>query len=251
MREWVYGRNPIYEVLRARRRQSFRLMVAEGVQHKGRLAEILQIGSTRRIPVEQVPRSRLDTIARDHQGIALETSGYPYSSLPDILDAANRRGEPPFVLLLDTLQDPQNLGTMLRTAEIVGVHGVLLPLRRTVTVTPAVVSASSGASEHLLIAQANLSQAIEKLKESGVWVIGLEDSPAAKSLDELDLSGPLALVVGNEGEGMRTLVRSACDLFLKLPMRGQIDSYNAATAGSIALFLAWQANHFRGNRNHY
>lgn len=251
MREWVYGRNPIFEVLRARRRQPFRLMVAEGVQHKGRLAEILQLGSTRRIPVEQVPRSRLDAIARDHQGIALETSGYPYSSLPDILDAANRRGEPPFVLLLDTLQDPQNLGTMLRTAEIVGVHGVLLPLRRTVRVTPAVVSASSGASEHLLIAQANLSQAIEKLKETGVWVIGLEESPAAKSLDELDLSGPLALVVGNEGEGMRTLVRSACDLLLRLPMRGQIDSYNAATAGSIALFLAWQAHHFLGNQNHH
>ena len=251
MREWIYGRNPIFEVLRARRRQPFRLMVAEGVQHKGRLAEILQLGSTRRIPVEQVPRSRLDAIARDHQGIALETSGYPYSSLPDILDAANRRGEPPFVLLLDTLQDPQNLGTMLRTAEIVGVHGVLLPLRRTVRVTPAVVSASSGASEHLLIAQANLSQAIEKLKETGVWVIGLEESPAAKSLDELDLSGPLALVVGNEGEGMSTLVRSACDLLLRLPMRGQIDSYNAATAGSIALFLAWQAHHFLGNQNHH
>jgi 23S rRNA (guanosine2251-2'-O)-methyltransferase len=111
-----------------------------------------------------------------------------------------------------------------------------------------VVSASSGACEHLSIARANLAQAIEKLKETGVWVIGLEDSLAAKSLDEVDLSGALALVVGNEGEGIRALIRSECDLLLKLPMRGRIDSYNAATAGSIALFLAWQANRFRGNR---
>ncbi len=95
----------------------------------------------------------MDSISKEHQGVALEASGYPYSSLPDILDAADRQGEPPFVLLLDTLQDPQNLGTMLRTAEIIGVHGVLLPLRRTVTITPAVVSASSGASEHLLVAR--------------------------------------------------------------------------------------------------
>ena len=246
MREWVYGRNPVFEVLRARRRQPFRLLIAQGVQEKGRLAEILRICSTRRILVEQVSRSRLDSIARDHQGIALETSGYPYSALSDILDSASRKGEAPFLLLLDTLQDPQNLGTMLRTAEIVGVHGVLLPFRRTVTVTPAVVSASSGASEHLLIAQANLSQVIEKLKEAGVWVVGLEDSPNAKLPNEIDLSGPIAMVVGNEGEGMRSLVKSACDLFLKLPMRGRIDSYNASTAGSIALFLAWQANHFPG-----
>jgi len=242
MGEWLYGRNPVYEVLRAGRRKAFRLIVAQGAQEKGRLAEILRLCSDGHVPVEQATRSRLDGIAHGHQGVALEASGYPYVNLLDILEAAEDRQEAPFLLLLDTLQDPQNMGTLLRTAEIVGVHGVLLPLRHTTSVTPAVVSASSGASEHLLIAQANLAQAIEKLKEAGVWVIGLEHSPGAKLPAEIRLAGPLALVVGGEGEGMRPLVRSSCDLLMRLPMRGRIDSYNAATAGSIALFLAWQAN---------
>jgi 23S rRNA (guanosine2251-2'-O)-methyltransferase len=133
------------------------------------------------------------------------------------------------------------LGTLLRTAEIVGVHGVLLPLRHTVTVTPAVVHASSGASEHLLIAQSNLSQALETLKREDVWVVGLEGSSQALLPDQVRLDGPLALVVGSEGEGMRSLVRASCDLLMRLPMRGQIESLNAAVAGSVALYLAWQA----------
>ncbi len=244
MREWIYGRNPVYEVLRARRRQPFRLLVAQSAQEKGRLADVLRLCSERKVPVESVPRSRLDTLAASHQGLALEVSGYPYSNLVDILEWAEQRAEPPFLLILDALQDPQNLGTLLRTAELVGVHGVLLPLRQTTTVTPAVVSASSGASEHLLIAQANLAQAIERLKSDGVWVYGLEDSSTAKEPGKLRLDGALAIVVGNEAQGMRPLVRRSCDALIKLPMRGQIDSYNAAVAGSIALFLIWQARDF-------
>ena len=122
-----------------------------------------------------------------------------------------------------------------------GVHGVLLPLRRTALVTPAVVHASSGASEHIQIAQGNLAQAIAQLKESGIWVAGLEDAPDARNIMEADLSGPLALVVGNEGEGMRQLVRKSCDYLVRLPMRGKIDSLNASVAGSIALYFALEA----------
>ena len=246
MREWVYGRNPVYEVLRARRRQPFRLLVAQTAQEKGRLAEILRMCSERRVPVESVPRPKLDALAPNHQGLALEVSGYPYSNLVDILERAEQRAEPPFLLVLDALQDPQNLGTLLRTAELVGVHGVVLPLRQTTTVTPAVVSASSGASEHMLVAQANLAQALERIKADGVWVYGLEDSPAAKEPGQMRLDGALALVVGNEAQGMRPLVRQSCDGLLRLPMRGQIDSYNAAVAGSIALFLVWQTRGFSG-----
>lgn len=244
MREWIYGRNPVFETLRASRRQVFRLQVAEGAQEKGRLAEILQSCRRRKIPVEQVARRQLDSLAENHQGVALQVSPYPYSALPDILDLASRRSEPPFLLILDTLQDPQNLGTLLRTAEIVGVHGILLPYRRTATVTPAVVSASSGASEHLLITQTNLAQAIASLKDAGVWVIGLQGSPQALPPEQVRLDGPLALVVGGEGQGMRPLVREACDLLLSLPMRGKIESLNAAVAGSVALYLAWQARGF-------
>lgn len=148
-------------------------------------------------------------------------------------------------MVLDTLQDPQNLGTLLRTSEAVGVHGVLLPFRHTVSVTPAVVSSSSGASEHLLVAQLNLAQALTSLKEAGVWVIGLEDHPEARLPGQVRLDGPLALVVGSEGQGLRPLVSAGCDLLLKLPMRGQIESLNAAVAGSIALYMAWAARGYR------
>ncbi|MGW8250659.1 MAG: 23S rRNA (guanosine(2251)-2'-O)-methyltransferase RlmB [Anaerolineales bacterium] len=248
MREWLYGRNPVFETLKARRRQPFRLWAAEGAHEKGRLAEIFRLCAARKVPVERVRRSQLDAISHNHQGVALEVSGYQYVDLSDILDRAQKRGEPPFILILDTLQDPQNLGTLLRTAEITGVHGVLLPLRHTATVTPAVVSSSSGACEHLMIAQANLAQAIGLLKEAGLWVYGLESSPSAQISDSLNLDGPIALVVGSEAEGLRPLVRSACDIHMRLPMRGQVESYNASVAGSIALFLTWQARGFAGSR---
>ena len=240
MKEWLSGRNPVYETLRAHRRQFFRLWVAEGVQDKGHLDEIRLLCARMKCPVEYVPRSRLDSIAENHQGLALEASHYPYSNVVDMFDLAEERSEAPFLLILDTLQDPQNLGTLLRTAEVVGVHGVLLPLRRTATVTPAVVHASSGASEHLLIAQLNLAQAIASLKEKDVWVVGLEGSLQAQDASRIRLDGPLALVVGNEAEGMRSLVRSSCDLLMRLPMRGQVDSLNAAVAGSVALYFALQ-----------
>jgi 23S rRNA (guanosine2251-2'-O)-methyltransferase len=246
VKEILTGRNPVYEALRARRRQGFRLLTAESAQGKGRLGEILQLCADRKIPCERVPRPRLDSLDAHHQGVALEVSGYPYAALADMLALATRRNEPPFLLILDTLQDPQNMGTLLRTAEAVGVHGVLLPLRHTVTVTPAVVHASSGASEHLLIAQANLAQSIETLKTAGVWVIGLESSSLGTEANRLRLDGSLALVVGSEAEGMRPLVRESCDGLLRLPMRGQVESLNASVAGSIALYLAWQARQFAG-----
>ena len=244
MREWISGRNPVYETLQAGRRHCFRLMVAQGTQEKGRLAEILQFAQKKPIPVEQAPRARLDAISDGHQGVALEASAYPYCAVQDIMALSEGRSEPPFLLILDALQDPQNLGTLLRTAEGVGVHGVLLPLRHTVTVTPAVVSASSGACEHLLIAQANLAQVIQTLKEAGVWVVGLEGGGQAERVGRVRLDGPLALVVGSEGQGMRSLTRDSCDVLVQLPMRGRVESLNAAVAGSIALYLAWQARNF-------
>jgi len=245
MKEWIVGRNPVYEVLRAHRREVFRLLIATGVEEKGRLLEILSLAPQRRLTVERVNRQRLDGIDENHQGIALEASGYPYAALPDIIELAETRQQPLFVLVLDMLQNPQNLGTVLRSAEAVGVHGVLMPLRRAAGVTPAVVHASSGASEHLLVAQANLAQAIDTLKETGAWVIGLAGEEDAQPAARVRLDGPLALVLGNEGEGMRQLVRQKCDMLLKLPMRGQIESLNAAVAGSIVLYMALAAREAR------
>ena len=243
MKEFIYGRNPVYETLRAKQRDVFRLQVAEGVQDKGRLTEILDLAAKRKIPVERVPRLRLDKLSESHQGVALEASAYPYVELEDILENAKTRSESLFVLILDTLQNPQNLGTIIRTAEAVGVHGVLIPTHRAAEITPAVVSASAGASEHMLVAQANLAQAIVELKEANAWVVGLDESSESKDPSEVRLDGALAVVVGSEGEGIRPLVLQSCDFLLRLPMQGQIESLNAAVAGSVALYLAYLARH--------
>src|SRR5512138_600946 len=240
-REFIYSRNAVYEALRAKRRDVFKVQVAEGAQEKGRLAEILKIAKDRRIPVEKVQRARLDKVHQNHQGVVAEVSGYSYSDVVDILERANNQNEVPFILLLDSLNDPQNFGTLLRTAEAVGVHGVIIPLAHAVEVTPAVVNASSGATEHLLIARANLAQAIEALKETEVWIVGLDQAGTELETNSRHLRGALGLVVGSEGEGIRQLVRSKCDIVLKLPMRGKIESLNAAVAGSVALYLAYLA----------
>jgi len=245
MREWIYGRNPVYETLVANRRHIFQLSVREGVKEKGRLTQIIRICNGKNIPVKQVNRQELDAISPNNQGVAIETGKYPYENLEDILNLSNKQEEKAFILILDSIQDPQNLGSLLRTAEIVGVHGVLLPLRQTARVTPAVVSASSGACEHLFMSQVNLSQAIKSLKNRGIWVIGLESSQEAQTVAQIDLNIPLAFVVGGEESGMRALIRNSCDLLLKIPMKGKIESLNAAIAGSVALYLAWQARDFQ------
>ncbi len=240
MKEWLYGRNAVYETLLARRRQFYRLRLAQGVEEYGHLADILHLAATYGLQVERRPRKSLDILGSGHQGVTLEASGYSYSTLPDILALAEQRGEAPFVLILDALQDPQNLGTLLRTGEAVGIHGVLLPFKRTATVTPAVVNSSSGATEHLQIAQMNLAQAIQRLKENNVWIIGLEGGAEAQPMSRVRLDGPLAFVIGSEGSGMRELVRNSCDVLMSIPTRGKVESLNAAVAGSIALYYAWQ-----------
>ena len=239
MREFIYSRNAVYEALRARRRDVFKIQISEGAQEKGRLVEILKLAKERRVPIEKIQRARLDKIHLNHQGVVAEVSGYSYSDVVEILELASQKNEPPFILLLDSLNDPQNFGTLLRTAESVGVHGVIIPLAHTVEVTPAVVNASSGATEHLLIARSNLAQAIDALKEAEVWIVGLDQAGEKLEPNSRHLRGPLGLVVGSEGEGIRPLVRSRCDIVLKLPMRGEIESLNAAVAGSVALYLAY------------
>ncbi len=237
MKETIYGRNSVYELLRANRRAVYKLLVAEGVQERGHLTDSLQIAAQRTIPVQRVRREVLDRITDSHQGIVAEVDEYPYATIDDILERAQERGEPPLILILDVIQNPQNLGTLLRTAEAVGAHGVLIPQRRGAEVTQAVVNASSGASEHVLIAQVvNLVAAMTELKEHEVWITGLDNLPEATPLDQANLRGAIGLVVGNEGEGMRRLVRESCDFLVKLPMRGQVDSLNAAVAGSIVLY---------------
>ncbi|MDF1501093.1 MAG: 23S rRNA (guanosine(2251)-2'-O)-methyltransferase RlmB [Anaerolineales bacterium] len=244
--EWIYGRNPVLEVMRAGSREVQKIRIASGVEMAGPLAEIMERAERNGVGVDRLPRAELDRVTDNHQGVLALASEYRYVSLDEILGHASSTEEAPFLLLLDMVQDPQNLGTLLRTAEAVGVHGVIIPTKRSATVTPAVVSASSGASEHIRIAQHNLAQAIRTLKEQGVWVAGLEGARQARPLQEVDLSGPIALVVGHEGSGMRRLVQESCDYLVRIPMRGSVESLNAAVAGSIALFHVWQKREFPG-----
>jgi 23S rRNA (guanosine2251-2'-O)-methyltransferase len=244
MTELIYGRNAVREALRAQRRVPQRLLVANGAQLTGTLADAVAQAKAQDIPVEMVDKRLLESRLHglNHQGVILECSEYPYSDLDDMLSLAKSRNEMPFILLLDHLQDPQNLGTLLRTAEIVGIHGVIIPGRRAAEITPSVVNASSGAVEHLHIAVVtNLAQSIEKLQKHGVWVVGIEDDEKAQYYDQADLNMPLAVVLGSEGAGMARLTRERCDFMVKLPMHGQIQSLNVAVAGSVVLYHALHA----------
>ncbi|MGB9739147.1 23S rRNA (guanosine(2251)-2'-O)-methyltransferase RlmB [Chloroflexus sp.] len=246
--ELLYGRNAVREALRARRRMLRRLVVSRSVQESGVIADIIRLAEQAGVPIERIERQILDRQLREanHQGVMLETGPYPYVELDECLSLANARREAALLLLLDHLQDPQNLGTLLRTAEAVGCHGIVIPGRRAAEITPAVVNASSGAVEHLRIAiVTNLSQTIEELQRNGIWVVGLEQDEAAQDIDAVDLDLPLGLVIGAEGTGMSRLVRERCDFLVRLPIVGQIGSLNAAVAGSIAIYHAWRQRYRR------
>jgi 23S rRNA (guanosine2251-2'-O)-methyltransferase len=239
MPDYIWGRNPILETLHSRR-QIKRILLAEGQREAPAVATILREAEQKRIPIEIVPRARLDQLSRGavHQGCLAIVEERKYVSIDQILAYAEEKQQDPFLLILDAIQDVNNLGSLLRTAEAAGVHGVILPEHRAAEVNATVVKTSAGATEHLLIAQeTNLTRTIEILKKQNIWVIGLAGE--AKTLYyHANLTGPLALVVGSEGKGISRLVREHCDLLIKLPMYGQINSLNAAVAGSIALYEA-------------
>ena len=241
--ELLYGRNAVLEALRANRRKLGRLLIADGIKEGESMQAINTIARERRIQVAKVQRGELDkrTAGANHQGIALECGAYPYVEVDDIIELARERGEQPLILIFDHLQDPQNIGTLMRTAEIVGAHGIIFPDRRSASITPAVINASAGAVEHLYVAQiTNIAQTIKHLQEYNIWVAGVEDDERAVDFDKANLRGALALVIGAEGPGLARLTRERCDLLVRLPMRGNVASLNAATAGSIILYHAWR-----------
>ncbi len=244
--EIITRRNPVLEVLRGRRRHVHKLWVQKGLDKK-LTKPILSAAKERGVQVETAVKPQLTQLAKDakHQGVVLEVGAYQYSDIHEMLDLAAERGEAPFLLILDLLHGPQNIGALLRTAEIVGVHGVIVQDRRAPEMTPSVVQYAVGATEHLLIAQVtNVVHTINLLKERNVWVTGMDIVPEAQLLGKMDLNRSLAIVVGHEGEGLRRLVRDSCDFLIKLPMRGNVESLNAAVAGSVLLYSAWQARGF-------
>jgi len=238
VRETLYGRNGVYESLRAGRRHFFRLRIADNIRASDIIDSILKLAKSKGVLVEHVPRHELDSLGGvNHQSVILDASQYPYVDLADILTNAQDAQKPSLLLILDLVQDPQNLGSLLRTAEAVGVHGVIIQRRRAAGITPAVVNASAGAVEHLDIAQVNnIAQTIAALKNEGIWIAGLEKSLDAQDYTHADLTGPIGIVVGSEAKGLRRLVRERCDFLIDLPMYGKITSLNAAVAGSIMLY---------------
>ncbi len=246
MTEIIIRRNPALEVLRGRRRQVHKVWLQKGLDRK-LAVPIMSAAKERGVRVETADKQKLANLAKDskHQGVVLEVGAYEYSDIDEMLALAANRGEAPFLLILDLLHGPQNIGALLRTAEIVGVHGVILQDRRAPDITPAVVQYAVGATEHLLIAQVtNLVHSIKQLQERDVWVAGMDIVPESQVLGSVDLDRALAIVVGHEGQGLRRLVGQSCDFLIKLPMRGQVESLNAAVAGSVLLYVAWQARGF-------
>ena len=228
----LIGRNAVTEALRAGRGIN-KILLAEG-DKEGSVSEILALAKERGIVIQSVERSKIEAVAGGlrHQGVLAYVAPVAYAELEDILKAAAEKGEAPFLLLLDELEDPHNLGALLRTADATGVHGVLIPKRRSVPLTATVAKTSAGAIEYVPVARiGNIAQTLKKLKEQGFWVAGA-DMDGSQSYYEADLTGPLVLVVGSEGRGMSRL----CDFIVQMPMVGRINSLNASVAGSILMY---------------
>jgi len=235
--ELVAGRRPVEEVFAAGR-TAHRLLVVP--QRRSALEQLVLHATRLRIPIVEVEGGSLTALAGfdGHQGVALIVEPRRFATLDDVLARAGERGEPPFVLVLDSLEDPQNVGTLLRSAEAAGVHGIIFPTRRQAPMSPAAVKASAGAVEHLLLCPVDdLAGALTDLHARGLRIAGSE-ADAALTARQSDLRGPLAIVVGSEGQGLGPAVRRRCDLFMRIPMRGAVGSLNAAVAGSVLLFEA-------------
>jgi len=232
----IYGRNPVLEALRHDGGVS-KILIARGAHETQPVQAILHLAQEAGIPVEVVERRVLDMRSAGgvHQGVMAVAEPFVYATVDAVLQRA--KNEPLLVLALDSVQDPQNLGTLLRTAEAAGVHGVLLPERRAAGVTAVVEKASAGAARLLPIVRVtNLVRALNDMKATGAWVAGVENEPSASIYDRADLTMPLVLVLGSEGRGLGRLVRETCDLLVRLPMRGRVSSLNVAVAGSIILY---------------
>lgn len=243
----VIGRNAVTEALKSGRTVN-RLLVAEH-DTQGSIREIVNLARESGAVVETVPRSQIEAAAKGfrHQGVLAYTSPVDYTPLEDILDAAQSRDGAPVLLLLDELEDPHNLGAVLRTADAVGVDGVLIPKRRSCPLSATVAKTSAGAVEYVPVARiGNVAQTIRELKKAGFWIVGA-DMDGTADYFEADLTGALVLVIGSEGRGISRLVRESCDVLVRIPMLGKINSLNASVAGAVLMYESLRQRRERGN----
>ncbi|WP_334075722.1 MULTISPECIES: 23S rRNA (guanosine(2251)-2'-O)-methyltransferase RlmB [Paenibacillus] len=236
--EWIAGKHSLLEALKAGRTIN-KIWVAEGAQ-KHLTQPILAEAKNRGIVVQFVDKRKLDQMApgMQHQGVVAQAAPYAYVEVEELLSRAVEQGEPPFLLILDEIEDPHNLGSILRTAECTGVHGVIIPKRRSAAVTATVSKTSAGAVEYVPVARVtNLVQTMEQLKEAGVWIVGTDVAAKDEIYGGGDiLTGSVAVVIGNENQGMGRLVRENCDVLLKLPMNGRLNSLNASVAAGVVMY---------------
>ncbi|MBJ9993441.1 23S rRNA (guanosine(2251)-2'-O)-methyltransferase RlmB [Paenibacillus favisporus] len=235
--EIIAGKHSVTEALRSGRTIN-KIWIAENAQ-KHLTQPIIFEAKKLGVVIQQVDKRKLDQMApgMQHQGVVAQAAPYAYAEVEDILQAAEAKGEAPFILLLDEIEDPHNLGSILRTADCTGVHGVIVPKRRSAQVTATVSKTSAGAAEYVPVARVtNLGQTIEELKERGIWVVGTDVSASSEMYDTNVFDGPVAVVIGNEGKGMGRLIREKCDVLVKLPMKGQINSLNASVAAGVVMY---------------
>lgn len=234
--EFIFGRNSVIEALKSGRSIN-KIMIAKG-DRQGSIKELVSMAKTQGVVVQEVEPAKLEALAGGarHQGVAASVSPVAFAEIEDILAAAGAKNEAPFLVLLDELEDPHNVGAILRTADASGVHGVLMPKRRSCPLSGTVAKASAGAVEYVPVARiGNIVQTMKDLKQQGLWFVGA-DMDGDKDYYEADLTGPIAIVIGSEGQGMGRLVKENCDFLVKIPMRGKITSLNASVACSLLLY---------------
>lgn len=241
--QYIVGRNPVLEILSSEK-EIEKLFVLDG-ELKGSINKIVGIAKDRKVNIQYVNKNKLDQMSNgsNHQGVAALVTPYNYSSINEILEKAKKLNQPPFVLILDGVEDPHNLGAIIRTAECAGVHGVIIQNRRAAQVSQGVYKSSAGAVEHMLVAKVtNISHTIEELKEEGLWIYGAHGD-AENYYFNTELKGAIGLVIGNEGKGISRLVKEKCDVLIKIPMSGQVSSLNASNAASILIYEVVRQNH--------
>ncbi len=232
----IYGKNTVIEALKAGQPLE-KIFIAQGIK-PGNVNAVKLAASAGNIPIREVNRKKITELVGhvNHQGIVAIASEIGYRSLEDIFDIANKKNEPPLIALLDEIQDPHNLGAIMRSAEAFGLHGIIITKNRSVGLTETVAKISAGAIHHIAVIRVtNLSQTIEELKSRGIWIIGA-DQKSEQRIQDVDLTMPLGIIIGSEGKGIRRLIREKCDFLVQIPMTGKINSLNASVAAAIVFW---------------
>jgi len=244
----VEGRNPVIELLESSRDIN-KILIAKGEKH-GSINKIIGMAKERKIVTVEVERQKLNMMseARNHQGVIAIVPPFNYCEVEEIIEFAHDKKEEPFIVILDGIEDPHNLGSIIRTAETAGVHGIIIPKRRAVGVNGTVTKVSAGAVEHMKIARVNnINDTIKSLKDNGIWIFGTEMEGENIYYNQ-DFKGPIALVIGSEGQGMSRLVKENCDVLVKIPMKGKISSLNASVSAGIVIYEVLKQKEIKNNK---